>query len=90
MDFILVERFGCKDACWDAAGRGENKEDRVMACGKKGSIVLGHTYLKSLFSCFLRNCPVAGVGACVTKLPLPHPELLGSLAGSCPQLRPEI
>lgn len=39
-------------------------------------------------SCFSRNCPVAGFGVCVIKLPLPHVELLSSLAGSCPQLSP--
>lgn len=89
MGFIPVEHFWYKDACWDAAGRAKNKEDGVMACGK-GSVVLGHTCLKSLLSCFLRNCPVAGFGACVTKLLLPNPELLGSSAGSCPLLSPEI
>lgn len=39
-------------------------------------------------SCFLTNCPVAEFGVCATKLSLPHPQLPGSLSGSCPQLSP--
>lgn len=48
MGFILVVHFWYKDACWDADGRAKNKEDRVMACGKKGSIVLGQACLKAM------------------------------------------
>ena len=45
---ILAEHFWYKDACWDATGRAKNKEDRVVACGKKGSIVLGQACVKSV------------------------------------------
>lgn len=39
--FVLVDCFRYKDPCFDAAGRAENTDDRVTACGKEGSTALG-------------------------------------------------
>lgn len=38
LGFIVVEHFWYKNACWDAARRAKNKEDKVMACGKRGAL----------------------------------------------------
>lgn len=39
-------------------------------------------------SCFLRNCPVAGFGVCVTKMPLPPSRVARLLSQQLPSAEP--